>query len=103
MDRALKREIMETMRMAILQAEEDVNERYLNTDELCKQFGMLTKDWVARNGKYLPRERVTILNPDGSTVSTRWGYPQKRISRMIKEGKLRWIDLTPNRTGEDEL
>lgn len=87
MDKQLKHEIMETIRQAIQQMEEESNERYLSSEELCKQFGMLTKDWVARNGKYLPRERIAIVGQGG----TRWGYPQKKIARMIREGKLRQI------------
>lgn len=91
MDKQLSRQIRDTVMMAILEAQEEFNERYLTADEVCKQFGMITKDWLARNGKYLPRERIIIASPDGSEVSTRWGYPAHKIARMLREGKLRVI------------
>lgn len=96
MDKQLRQEIIDTIRKAIQQVEEENNERYLSSEDLCKQFGMLTKDWVARNGKYLPRERIVIDGQSG----TRWGYPQKKIARMIREGKLRNINVHEDKEQE---
>jgi len=91
MDKKLRREIVETIKKAIAQAQEEQNERYLSSEDLSKQFGMFTKDWISRYGKYLPREQVTVESADGRRTSTRWGYPMKKIARMLRTGMLQII------------
>lgn len=67
---------------------EDMEERWLSPEELCKQFSFFTRDWLSKYGHLLPREKVGI---DGGP-STHYGYPLHRINRMISEGKFRNLE-----------
>lgn len=89
MDKKLKEEIVATVRKAQMEAAEMYNERYVTGAELCKQIAMFSPNWLENFGWKLPRERITVTGEDGTSRSTRWGYPLHAIQRMIAEGKLR--------------
>lgn len=91
MDKKLKEEIVATVRKAQMEAAEMYNERYVTGAELCKQIAMFSPNWLENFGWKLPRERITVTGEDGTSRSTRWGYPLHAIQRMIAEGKLRNI------------
>ncbi len=88
---AIDRETREAIRKTVTAAMEDAlltyEERWLTSEQLMEQFGMISKDWLRRNGWRLPRGRFEFKDSDG-TVATRWGYPQHRIARMIRENTL---------------
>lgn len=84
-DPMLRSEIVGVVRRAMSEVLEDMEERWLSPEELCKQFSFFTRDWLSKYGHLLPREKVGI---DGGPA-THYGYPLHRINRMIAEGKFR--------------
>lgn len=71
-------------------------EVWLSEDELLKQFGMLSPNWVKRYGMLLPRTRfeVTIINKDGrKTKRTRWAYARNKIQKWIADGTIRTLTI----------
>ena len=84
MDKRLKAEIMEAVNKGVQEAMLTYEERWLTSEQLLEQFGMLSKDWMRRNAWRLPRGRFEFVDENGQ-VSTRWAYPQHRIAQMIKE------------------
>lgn len=92
MDRMLRAEIVVTVRQTMAEVLEGADEVWLSPDEMCKQFGMFTPEWLRRHGELLPREKVGIVMEDGTVKESRsWAYPKHRINRMIMEGKFREI------------
>lgn len=92
MDRILRAEIVATVRQTMTEVLEGADEVWLSPDEFCHQFGMFTKEWLARNGELLPREKASVVMPDGTVKETRsWAYPKHRINRMISEGRLKQL------------
>jgi len=92
MDRMLRAEIVATVRQTVTEVLEGADEVWLSPDEMSKQFGMFTPEWLRRHGDLLPREKVGIVMEDGTLKESRsWAYPKHRINRMIMEGKLRAI------------
>lgn len=86
MDRKLREEITAEVQKAVTAAMMAVGERWITADELCKQFGMFTKDWVEKYGDVLPRKRVKVTHMNGETRGTRWAYPQHQIAMNIANG-----------------
>ena len=86
MDRKLREDIMAEVQKALAAAMLRMEERWLTADELCKQFGMFTKDWVEKYGDVLPRKRVKVTHLNGETRGTRWAYPQHQIAMNIANG-----------------
>lgn len=86
MDRKLREDVMAIVERAVTAAMLRVGERWLTADELCKQFGMFTKDWLEHYGDILPRKRISITTLDGKTRSTRWAYPQHEIAENLRNG-----------------
>ena len=92
MDRMLRAEIVATVRQTMTDVLEGADEVWLTQEEVCKQFGMFTIEWLRRHGSMLPRERVTIVLSDGNTITSKaWAYPKHRLNRMIQEGKLKCL------------
>ncbi len=89
MDKQLKDEIVKVVSQATAQAYEVYNEKYLTPDALCEQFQMITPSWIKEHGHKLPRAKFTTKGKDGREKSTRYGYPQHKIARMIAEGNIR--------------
>ena len=86
MERKLREEILAEVQKAVTLAMVKTGERWITADELCKQFGMFTKDWVEKYGDVLPRKRVKVTLMSGETRGTRWAYPQHQIAMNIAEG-----------------
>lgn len=94
MDRMLRAEIVATVRQTLADVMEGADEVWLTPEEMCKQFGMFSPEWLRRHGELLPREKVGIVLEDGTVKESRsWAYPKHRINRMIMEGKLREIRM----------
>lgn len=98
MDREMRREfrdILDEIKMETIRAQrellEEAGEKYISAAELCNQFQCFSRDWVSRNGKLLPRVNVVVRDKDGNESATRYAYPQHRIARMLKEGKLDFL------------
>lgn len=96
MDRMLRAEIVATVRATMTEVLEGADEVWLLPEDLCKNFGMISQEWLNRYGKLLPREKAAVVLPDGSVKETRsWAYPKHRINRMIMEGKLKELRFNP--------
>lgn len=91
LDRETLEAISDAVRMAQLDAAEVYAERYVTGEELCSQISMFSKNWLESFGWKLPRERIEVTDDSGQRRVTRWGYPIRRIQRMIHEGRLRSI------------
>jgi hypothetical protein len=66
-------------------------EVWLTADEVVKQFGMISEDFLKRKGKLLPRERVEYVGEDGLVHVGKWAYPRNRLQEMIVSGELRCL------------
>ena len=84
----LRAEIIATVRETMREMLEGADEVWLKPKQLLEQFGMLSQEWLDRNGELLPREYASVIWPDGDEKCTRWAYPKHKINRMIQEGKL---------------
>lgn len=91
MDRQLRVEIVATVRQTMQEVLENADEVWLTPQGVVENFGMITKEWLKRNGELLPREVASVIWQDGKERSTRWAYPKHRINRMIREGKLKGL------------
>jgi hypothetical protein len=82
--------------MAVRDTLAKIEERWLTADELCKQFGMISKEWLKEYGDTLPRERIIVEKLDGAKTRTRWGYPMHEINRMILDGRVKHLKVLRN-------
>lgn len=92
MDRMLRAEIIATVKQTMTEVLEGADEVWLTQEQVCEQFGMLSKEWLYRYGCLLDRERAEVVVSDGTGTkvkASRWAYPKHKIQRMIREGKLR--------------
>ena len=89
LDKETRDAIAEAVKVAQMEAAETYNEKYVTGKELCQQIAMFSPNWLENFGWKLPRERIIVIDEDGETRATRWGYPLHHIQRMIKEGKFR--------------
>lgn len=95
MDRMLRAEIIATVRQTMTEILEGADEVWLKPKQLLEQFGMLSQEWLDRNGELLPREYASVVLPGGEEKCTRWAYPKHKINRMIQEGKLKGLVKQP--------
>lgn len=86
MDRKLREEIVNEVQKAMAVALLSLHEQWVTGDELCRQFGMFTKDWLEKYGDILPRKRVKVTHLNGETRGTRWGYARFQIAKNIADG-----------------
>jgi hypothetical protein len=103
MDRMLRAEIISTVRQTMTEVLEGADEVWLKPKQLLEQFGMLSQEWLDRNGELLPREYASVVLPDGEEKFTRWAYPKHKINRMIQEGKLKGLVKTEKTTNRNRL
>ena len=101
MDRMLRAEIIATVRATMQEVLEGADEVWLKPKQLLEQFGMLSQEWLDRNGELLPREYASVVLPDGEEKCTRWAYPMHKINRMIQEGKLKGLLKMKKTTAAD--
>ena len=104
MDRLLRAEIIATVRKTMTEVLEGADEVWLKPKQLLEQFGMLSQEWLDRNGELLPREYASVVLPDGDEKCTRYAYPKHKINRMIMNGELKGLvrtEKTPNRNRLD--
>jgi hypothetical protein len=101
MDRMLRAEIIATVRQTMTEVLEGADEVWLKPKQLLEQFGMLSQEWLDRNGELLPREYASVVLPDGEEKCTRWAYPMHKINRMIQEGKLKGLVKMKKTTAAD--
>lgn len=66
-------------------------EVWLSAEEVVKQFGMISEDFIKRRGKLLPRERMEWLDEKGVVHQGAWAYPRNELQRMIQAGELRCL------------
>ena len=86
-DRQLRRDIAAEVALAVRETLAQMEERWLTADELCKHFGMISKEWLKEYGDTLPRQRFVVETMDGQKHKTRWGYPLHEINAGILAGR----------------
>ena len=87
MEKDLRNAIAAEVRAAVLETMARMEERWLTADELCKHFGMISKEWLKEYGDTLPRQRFVVETLDGQKHKTRWGYPLHEINAGILSGR----------------
>ena len=87
MDRQLMKDIAAEVAVAVRETLVRMEERWLTADELCQQFGMISKEWLKEYGETLPRQRFVVETLDGQKHKTRWGYPLHEINAGIADGR----------------
>ena len=92
-DRQLRLDIAAEVAVAVRETLAKMEERWLTADELCKHFGMISKEWLKEYGDTLPRERIIVEKLDGAKTRTRWGYPMHEINRMIMDGRVKHLKV----------
>ena len=95
LDRDTQRMIAEAIEVGIKKGMEKAlgmyGEVWLTAEDVVKQFGMISEDFLKRKGKLLPRERVEYVGEDGLVHVGKWAYPRNRIQEMIMSGELRCL------------
>lgn len=95
LDRETERLIAEAIEAGIKKGMEKAMgvycEVWLTGEEVVKQFGMISEDFLKRKGKLLPRERVEYVGEDGLVHVGKWAYPRNRLQEMIQRGELRCL------------
>lgn len=89
LDKETREAIITAMKEAQMEIAEIYEERWVPGRELCQEVSMFTKDWLECYGWKLPRERIEVVDDDGKTRVTRWGYPLHQIKRKIATGEIR--------------
>jgi hypothetical protein len=92
-DRQLRRDIAAEVAVAVRDTMARMEEKWLTADELCKQFGMISKEWLKEYGDTLPRQRFVVETLDGQKHRTRWGYPLHEINAGIAEGRFKKLKV----------
>ena len=87
MDRQLRQDIAAEVAVVVKETLAKMEERWLTADELCQQFGMISKEWLKEYGDTLPRQRFVVETLDGQKHKTRWGYPLHEINAGIAAGR----------------
>ena len=95
-DKGLKLEIMSTVRRAMQEVLEDADEVWLTPKQVTEQFSMFSRDWLARHGELLPRERASYIDKDGMEKFTGWAYPKHKIQRLIRDRELHGLRIKGN-------
>lgn len=95
LDRETQRLIADAIEAGITKGMEKAlgmyGEVWLSAEDVVKQFGMLSEDFLKRKGKLLPRERVEWQDKNGVVHQGAWAYPRNEIQRMIQAGELRCL------------
>lgn len=64
-------------------------EVWLTAEEVTKQFGMISEDFISRHGKLLPRKRLGWMDKNGIMhEGGPYGYARNEIQRMIQSGEI---------------
>ena len=95
LDRETERLIADAIEAGIKKGKEKAlgmyGEVWLTAEDVVKQFGMISEDFLERKGKLLPRERVEYVGEDGMVHVGKWAYPRNRLQEMIQRGELRCL------------
>jgi len=95
LDKEMQRLIAEAIEAGVKKGMEKAlgmyGEVWLSAEDVLKQFGMISEDFLKRKGKLLPRERVEYVGEDGNVHAGKWAYPRNRLQDMIQRGELRCL------------
>lgn len=93
MEKELRKEIAAEVRATVIETMSKIEERWLTADDLCKQFGIISKKWLKEYDDTLPRQRVTVEHIDGTIHRARWAYPMHEINQMIIDGRVKHLKV----------
>ena len=80
--------MMNIVRIAVRNAMEAQEERWVCEKEFLDTFQMFNAHWMKDNGHLLPRAKVTIIDKDGKPHGTRFAYPIHKINNMIQNNQI---------------
>ena len=101
MDRQLRAQVTGEVRAAMRAIMEEYQEQYVTGEELTRQFGFISKDWLKRYGHLLPRTQAIVSDEtDGREHQTGWGYALHKISRMVADGSIKELRNAKMRDAE---
>lgn len=89
MDKMEKAEIKILLKTTIRETLEGAEERWVEKEELMKQFQMLNNDFLKKYGDRLGRTRAEYKDKNGKLRHTHWAYPVHKINRMIEDGTIK--------------
>lgn len=89
MDKTEKAEIKILIKTTICETLEGAEERWVEKEELMKQFQMLNNDFLKKYGERLGRTRAEYKDKNGKLRHTHWAYPVHKINRMIEDGTIK--------------
>ena len=82
-------ELKAVVRRTMEEQMEMYSEVWLTADEVVKQFGMISEDFIKRRGKLLPRKRLGWMDKNGIMhEGGPYGYARNEIQRMIQSGEI---------------
>ena len=93
LDKATREAIAQAVTKNVREVMEVYEEIWLTGDQLCREVGFFTKEWLKRYGCALPRERVKVVDIEGVEHHTGWCYPKKKILRMLADGQFRQLSI----------
>lgn len=93
LDKMTREAIARAAAKAAVEVQEVYSERWVTGEELCRELGCFTPQFLKLYGRSLPRECVRVTDAEGNEHRTRWCYPLRRIRRMMAEGKLRELTI----------
>ena len=67
---------------------ERLEEVWVKADELIKQFGCFSKDWMKNYGSTLPRVQACVMEGEVEHKSA-YVYPLHKIQRMMWSGEIK--------------
>jgi hypothetical protein len=94
LDNETQRMIADAIERGVAKAVEKMKvygEVWLTADKVVEQFGMISADFMKRNGKLLPREKIEWVDNDGVLHQGVWAYPRNRLQEMIASGELKCL------------
>lgn len=96
-DRLTREAIVATVMKATREANEVYDEVWLTGKQLTEQIGFFKKEWLKRYGDALGaigcRKEIKVRDRNGVIHRTGWGYPKKKILRMIANDEMQFLDI----------
>ena len=91
-DRQLRKDIAAELHFALQDVLTTLEERWLTTEELRKQFA-ISEDWMKKYGEALPRKAFIVKTLDGKKHKSNYKYPLHQINQMIMDGDMEKLEV----------
>ncbi len=89
MDKQTKVEIKVVIRVAIQDAMEVYEERWLTDTQMEQYVSVMTQRWLRDHGEMLPRSPICWKDKKGIIHTSSYLYPLHRIQAMMADGRIK--------------